>query len=104
MSDAPIPAVQLRVPRADVSRRVARIELQRSMTEHASVLRDAASLAKAASVAGVQGEDPETENLCTISRALCAAAAIREESRGAHARRDFPALSARFLARYAMMG
>lgn len=102
--DPAIPVSPLRMPRSETSRRVTRADLQRAMTEHASVLRDAASLANAAKVVEATGHDPETENLCVISRALCAAASAREESRGAHARRDFPATADRYRVRYAIGG
>jgi L-aspartate oxidase len=45
-------------------------------------------------------EAHELRNLSTVARALCAAAAARAESRGAHARVDFPAASDDHRARY----
>ena len=71
-----------------------RDSLQRAMTLNAGVLRSAESLAVAADVCSgeVKGEDLaswELRNLATVGRALVAAAQAREESRGAHTRRDF---------------
>jgi L-aspartate oxidase len=82
---------------------VHRTELQGVMTAHAGVLRSASSLAAACdavarfAVAGGAGEPDreqrELANLVTVAEALCVAAAAREETRGAHARSDFPATS-----------
>ena len=87
-----------------------RAALQGTMTAEAGVLRSAGSLA-AAEQAAVQAAgvarrydrssddrpDPavvaaadELRNLATVGKALAAAAAARTESRGAHARTDFP--------------
>jgi len=68
--------------------------LQRAMTAGAGVLRSAKSLDRAATACAgkVDGDDLaawELRNLATVGRALCAAALAREESRGAHARREF---------------
>jgi L-aspartate oxidase len=92
---------------ADVSK--LRERLQRAMTEGAGVLRSPESLAVATAevgaVAGHLGDGVvptvdtgrgvgraagELANLVTVSGALLHAAAVREETRGAHARRDFP--------------
>ena len=76
-----------------------RRELQEVMTARAGVLRSADGLADAAThldkLAGVAAETVdqeswETTNLLTISAALAAAAALREETRGSHWREDFP--------------
>ena len=82
-----------------------RDRLQRAMTEGAGVLRSPESLAMAASEVGaVAGELPaaaaaevaagraagELANLVTVAGALLRAADVRAETRGAHARRDFP--------------
>lgn len=83
-----------------------RDELQLTMTEHAGVLRTAESLSTAAAMAhrppagsGVAAD--EIANLSIIARAVCAAALAREETRGAHARVEFPdadpALAVRFV-------
>ena len=76
----------------------ARTSMQKLMTEQVGVLRSASGLALAAkglaelsdqrSEAVGQGEW-ETTNLVTISTALTAAAAMREETRGSHWRDDF---------------
>jgi L-aspartate oxidase len=96
----------------------AREALQRAMTADAGVLRSAGSLgaaadaaARAAAVAqraeagdGPAGADTgalcELRNLATVSVALCASALARTESRGAHARTDFPATSPEHRVRY----
>jgi L-aspartate oxidase len=83
-------------PSPDVAK--AREELQRAMTQGAGVLRSAESLAEAATfldqlIRVVSPEDHaghELANLAATGAALVAAARAREESRGAHARSDFP--------------
>ncbi|HLI74497.1 MAG TPA: FAD-binding protein [Acidimicrobiales bacterium] len=77
-----------------------RDRLQRAMTEGAGVLRSPASLARAAAelhavahAAGALEDGPEAAelaNLVTVAEALLLAALAREETRGAHARRDHP--------------
>ncbi|WP_421118383.1 hypothetical protein ACE2AJ_13385 [Aquihabitans daechungensis] len=79
-------------------------QLQRELTVHAGVLRDASSLEQAAKVvadtlAAPRADtiaDHEVRNLATIARAAVDAALRREESRGAHTRDDFPETSADF--------
>ena len=75
-----------------------RERLQRAMTEGAGVLRSAESLARTADLVGslATGGDPELDNLATVALGLLAAAAAREESRGAHSRTDFPTTSTDF--------
>jgi len=77
----------------------ARRELQEAMTSWVGVLRSADGLAEAEvlldKLAGnttelVDQESWETTNLLTVSAALTAAAALREETRGSHWREDFP--------------
>jgi len=87
-------------PRADVP--VAREDLQRLMTRDAGVLRDAASLERAATqlTAMARAADPEVGNLVTVSRTLVDAARARTESRGTHTRLDFPERSSDFLGRF----
>ena len=76
-----------------------RRELQEVMTSRSGVLRSADGLAEAAAMldklAGatsdlVDQDAWETTNLLTVSAALAAAAALREETRGSHWREDFP--------------
>jgi len=82
----------------------ARDHLQRAMTDGAGVVRSAESLARAgatvAAVAGVVASGRPTDrargelaNLVTAARSVLASATLRTETRGAHARSDFPKLS-----------
>jgi L-aspartate oxidase len=74
--------------------------LQREMTEGAGVLRTRASLERTAAARAAvvraaerlpEGRDRyELTNLADVGEAVLAAAAAREESRGAHTRQDFP--------------
>ena len=85
-----------------------RDQLQRAMTAGAGVLRDAISLPETdATVALVAAAtdplaSPELRNLVVIGRALLAAATVREESRGAHGRTDFPEKRPQFSHRFAL--
>lgn len=72
---------------------------QKQMTKRAGVIRTAEGLAKAATKLEALAErrietggsdDWAATNLLTISTALAAAAAIRQETRGSHWREDFP--------------
>ena len=76
-----------------------RTELQHVMTDRAGVLRSRAGLLEGEqALAGLAGSAAphadvaswETTNLVTVSRALLAAALLREETRGSHWREDFP--------------
>ena len=86
----------------------ARAALQKALTEHAGVLRTADSLAmgldavRAASAAAPRNTvaAQELQNLATVGAALCAAATLREETRGAHARLDHPDRSDDLLVRF----
>jgi L-aspartate oxidase len=82
--------------------------LQASMTNWAGVVRDASSLERAsAAVAcvvaelgpGVDRATAEVRNLTDVARAVLEAAAQREETRGCHARSDFPDTSEDFRCR-----
>jgi L-aspartate oxidase len=82
-------------PRSLTGEPLTRDELQAVMTEDAGVLRSATSLERAAATArrpaaGDGVEAAEVTNLSTIAGAVCAAALVREETRGAHARVEFP--------------
>jgi succinate dehydrogenase/fumarate reductase flavoprotein subunit len=77
----------------------ARPQLQALMSRDVGVLRDEKGLAAAAdglaTLAERDGGAPgtetwETTNLLTVAAALVQAAALREETRGAHWRDDFP--------------
>jgi L-aspartate oxidase len=74
-----------------------RERLQRAMTEGAGVLRSAASLEAAATVVDPMGavapsspEEGELANLAVVARAVLVSAAARAETRGAHARVEYP--------------
>jgi aspartate oxidase len=78
------------------------------MTEDAGVLRTAESLARAADAARAAAavaeldsvEGHELLNLATVGVALGAAATARRETRGSHARRDFPEAADDLLVRF----
>jgi len=77
-----------------------RERLQRAMTSGSGVLRSAESLGRTDDVvatvarSAAAGHDDaatwEVRNLVEVARAVIAAATVREESRGAHTRTDFP--------------
>jgi L-aspartate oxidase len=83
-----------------------RTDVQRIMTRDAGVLRDAASLERAARSLAVLPApvSPEVHNLVTVGRALVQAATARRECRGTHTRLDFPEPSGRFLGRFVFAG
>jgi L-aspartate oxidase len=72
----------------------ARAHLQQAMTRGAGVVRSDESLREAAEVArgllAAPGVGEEVRNLATVAEALAVAARSRQESRGSHARVDFP--------------
>ncbi len=70
-----------------------RAAMQRALTEHAGVLRSDDSLLDAEEAVArvhIADHDDELRNLVSVAEALVQAAIAREESRGAHARIDFP--------------
>jgi L-aspartate oxidase len=88
---------------------ITRAELQESMTANAGVLRSGSSLAVAAAgacrpPAGEGVAAAEIANLSIIARAVCAAATVREETRGAHARIEFPERDAALAVRLVVAG
>jgi L-aspartate oxidase len=102
----PPPAAPPDVGPVDVAK--LRSRLQAAMTEGAGVSRSAASLAQAAEEVAALAPPPggpaggphgELRNLVTVAAALLAAATAREETRGAHARDDFPEISDAFRCR-----
>ena len=103
--DRPGAAVAAPAGGGDLDVAKARDELQRAMTDGAGVVRSAASLARAggtvAAVAEALGPGRpvdrsrgELANLITASTSVLASATLRTETRGAHARSDFPDVSA----------
>jgi L-aspartate oxidase len=99
--DAPLPPARHTAGTpGDADTAKLRDRLQRAMTEGAGVLRSPASLAGAAAeVVDVGASLPEAirrrdagelTNLVTVAEALLHAALARQETRGAHARRDHP--------------
>ncbi|MBV8463932.1 MAG: FAD-binding protein [Acidimicrobiales bacterium] len=91
-----------------------RERLQRAMTEGAGVLRSASSLAVARAEVRAVGDclerttgDPATgelRNLVTAAEALLLASDRRQETRGAHARRDWPETVAQWRRRIVHLG
>ncbi|MFC3570048.1 L-aspartate oxidase [Paracoccus simplex] len=68
--------------------------LRRAMTEGAGVLRDAAGLSRClreiAAIEAAQPDCPALLNMTATATLIAAAALMRQESRGAHCRTDFP--------------
>ena len=78
------------------------------MTEHAGVLRSARSLDRRRGRGATtrrrhrRRAGHEVRNLQTVAQALCAAAEAREETRGAHARVEFPTRDDRLAVRFVL--
>ncbi len=123
----PIPSADSAATRSTADVATLRGRLQRIMSRHVAVVRDASGLAEAAreiaeiaaqSAAGgtsaevlERGEsDPilraawELRNLIQAAGAVTAAATRREESRGAHFRADFPAADPALAGRHLVLG
>ncbi len=90
-------AVRAGVPRTLTLPVMARTTLQRTMTEHASVVRDADGLHRLADLVAAAPQRAVTDRagaedaaLTMTARAIAAAALERTESRGCHHRGDFP--------------
>jgi fumarate reductase (CoM/CoB) subunit A len=80
-----------------------RMLLQQAMWDGANIFRNGTDLKKALAATGVLADKPlraETprnlaecctvENMCLVASLICRSALIREESRGAHVRKDIP--------------
>ncbi|WP_321506170.1 fumarate reductase (CoM/CoB) subunit TfrA [uncultured Methanoregula sp.] len=80
-----------------------RMMLQQAMWEGAGIFRNAADLNRTLAAAGVLADKPLkagtrrnlaecciVENMCLTSSLICRSALVREESRGAHVRKDIP--------------
>jgi L-aspartate oxidase len=90
---------------------VTRDELQHGMSDHAGVLRTAESLAHADALVrrpvapgGSAVNAAEMRNLQTVGQAVVAGALAREETRGAHARVEFPERDPVLLLRFVVTG
>ncbi|MDE9451977.1 L-aspartate oxidase [Aliiroseovarius sp. Z3] len=68
--------------------------LRQTMTQNVGVVRDRAGLTRAlATIAALEvahGDSPSFLNMCATATLIAAGALLREESRGAHERSDFP--------------
>jgi L-aspartate oxidase len=89
------------LPPCDVRPMADRDAVQRAMSAHAGIGRDAAGLAAASEVAGattrrsvLTRRDAEDAELTLVAAALLAAATARTESRGCHVRTDHPRTAA----------
>lgn len=75
-------------------RSTALARLQRTMSTHVGVVRDGEGLFEAfqtlSKIAADADHDPVLANMTLTARFITGAALMRQESRGAHARRDFP--------------
>jgi L-aspartate oxidase len=91
------------LPTCDVRPVADRDAVQRAMSAHAGLGRDAAGLAAASAVAGATTwrpvrtpRDAEDAGLALVAAALLAAATARTETRGCHVRTDHPRTAARW--------
>jgi len=68
-------------------------KLREAMSTHVGVIRDAEGLAKAIRIFGeieASSQSPALRNMVTAALLVATSAYVREESRGAHFRSDFP--------------
>lgn len=69
-------------------------DLRQTMTRYVGVVRDRAGLTQAlqkiAALEEANGDCPSFRNMCATATLIAASALLREESRGAHERSDFP--------------
>ncbi|EEE35586.1 L-aspartate oxidase [Rhodobacteraceae bacterium KLH11] len=69
-------------------------ELRAAMTRFVGVVRDRAGLTRAlqiiATLEAANKDNPSFQNMCATATLIAASALLREESRGAHERSDFP--------------
>ena len=98
-TDAATPQAELRPigpskPANIKLRSTALARLQRTMSSHVGVVRDGDGLFEAfqtlSDIAADADHDPTLANMALTARFITGAALLRQESRGAHARRDFP--------------
>ncbi|MVO16176.1 L-aspartate oxidase [Parasedimentitalea huanghaiensis] len=82
-------------------------ELRKTMTQFVGVVRDAegltTALRKIATLEASQRDSASFLNMCATATLIAASALVRQESRGAHERSDFPVASEKFAQRSQML-